>query len=392
MAKPIVLTSIGYYLPGYKAGGPIRTLANTTECLGDEFSFFILTSDRDLKSDEPYPSIKPGVWQTVGKAQVMYLHAAKQNCWHWRHWLKRLDYDVLYLNSCFAKSTIQTLILRWLRLVLPKPVILAPRGEFSPGALSLKKRKKSLYMAFSKWMNLYKGIIWQASSEYERLDIINTMNDTNLQIIIAPNLVLSRSITTTVTFKESGSLKIAFLSRVARKKNLDYALQVLANVCGNIVFDIYGPLEDIAYWQECQSIIAQMPTNVKVSYLGEVPPDQVMGILSEYHLFFFPTRGENFGHVISESLRAGCPVLISEQTPWKGLEERKAGWVVPLEKTQQFQAALQTVLEMDNATFQEWSSGARAYGEQVANDPAVIEANRALFLTALRQNEQRIDM
>ena len=112
-----------------------------------------------------------------------------------------------------------------------------------------------------------------------------------------------------MTFKESGSLKIAFLSRVARKKNLDYALQVLANVCGNIVFDIYGPLEDIAYWQECQSIIAQMPTNVKVSYLGEVPPDQVMGILSEYHLFFFPTRGENFGHVISESLRCGMSGL-----------------------------------------------------------------------------------
>lgn len=34
-----ILTLADYYLPGYKAGGPIRTLANMVDMLGDEFKF-----------------------------------------------------------------------------------------------------------------------------------------------------------------------------------------------------------------------------------------------------------------------------------------------------------------------------------------------------------------
>jgi hypothetical protein len=32
-----IMTFVGSYLPGYKAGGPIRTLANIVDRLGDEF-------------------------------------------------------------------------------------------------------------------------------------------------------------------------------------------------------------------------------------------------------------------------------------------------------------------------------------------------------------------
>ena len=39
-------------------------------------------------------------------------------------------------------------------------------------------------------------------------------------------------------------------------------------------------------------------------------------------LFVFPTLGENFGHVIFESLEASTPVLVSDQTPWKSNYKR----------------------------------------------------------------------
>ncbi len=83
-------------------------------------------------------------------------------------------------------------------------------------------------------------------------------------------------------------------------------------------------------------------------------------------------------------------MLISDQTPWQGLEEQKAGWVVPLSQPERFQAILQAMLEMNDVAFKEWSHGARAYSEQAANAPTAIEANRTLFLTAARQNGQRI--
>lgn len=37
----------------------------------------------------------------------------------------------------------------------------------------------------------------------------------------------------------------------------------------------------------------------------------------DYDLVAFATHGENFAHVISETRRAGTPVLVSERTPWQ---------------------------------------------------------------------------
>ena len=45
-------------------------------------------------------------------------------------------------------------------------------------------------------------------------------------------------------------------------------------------------------------------------------PDQIQDTFAQYDGFILPTLGENFGHVIAESLSAGCPVICSQHTPW----------------------------------------------------------------------------
>jgi hypothetical protein len=45
--KPTILILNEYYLPGYKAGGPIRSISNLVSWLGDDFNFKIITTDRD---------------------------------------------------------------------------------------------------------------------------------------------------------------------------------------------------------------------------------------------------------------------------------------------------------------------------------------------------------
>src|SRR5215813_4412202 len=60
-----VLVFADYYLPGFKAGGPIRTLANIMEQLGDEFEFRIVTRDRDYGDRSPYPGILTNCWQAI---------------------------------------------------------------------------------------------------------------------------------------------------------------------------------------------------------------------------------------------------------------------------------------------------------------------------------------
>ena len=61
--------------------------------------------------------------------------------------------------------------------------------------------------------------------------------------------------------------------------------------------------------------------------------------LAKNDLFFFPAHGENYGHVIAEAMAAGCPVLISDQTAWRNLEEKGAGWDLPLDAPGRFRAA-----------------------------------------------------
>ncbi len=383
-----ILVVADHYLPGCKAGGPIRTLANMVEWLGDEFQFYILTSDRDLGDRQPYADVVYGEWCHVGRAKVRYLSPRQLTGGPWLRMLRTIDYDVLYLNGVFSPATRRTLFLRWWGLIPNKPVVLAPRGEFSTGAIRLKRLKKRVYLWLTKLMRLYRGVLWQASSQYEKQDILGIFNGQlgDRSIFIASNLPSRLSPVCNLEqkpIKQSRSARIVFLSRIARKKNLEFALDLLGRVNGNVEFDIYGPIEDRAYWQECQVLIKRLPSNAKVAYKGVVRPEQVRDIFGQYHLFLFPTRGENFGHVILEALGAGCPVLVSDQTPWRSLAEQKAGWDVPLSEPEQFRAALNELVSMDNLSFEQWSRSAREHGKAFAENPTLVEANRELFLKAL---------
>ena len=55
--KKTILCFVDYYLPGYKAGGPIQSIANLVENLGDEFEFYIICNDRDQLDRQPYANV-----------------------------------------------------------------------------------------------------------------------------------------------------------------------------------------------------------------------------------------------------------------------------------------------------------------------------------------------
>lgn len=393
--RPIIATILGYYLPGFKAGGPIRTITNLVECLGDEFDFRILTRDRDLGDSEPYPGMSYRAWIQVGKAQVMYLAPGHLRFWAWRNLFDLINYDLLYLNSFFSPLTIKTLMWRRLHKIPCKPTIIAPRGEFSPGALRMRWYKKASYIRVATVLRLYDNLIWQASTPEEASLIRSTLARfrlaSNPVIYVAPNLPPR----TSSTFdhakrlqKLPGNLKLVFLARIVENKNLDYALRLLRNLSGQVLLDIYGPLEDMAYWNRCQQIIRDLPPNIRVSYQGEVDPSNVSGTLDAYHALLFPTRGENFGHVILEALSVGCPVVISDQTPWRKLAAQKAGWDLPLADKIVFVEVLQNLVNMDHEEWMQWVHGARKVAESFVNNPAIIEANRRLFYEALKLKKQ----
>lgn len=338
------------YLPGFRGGGPVRSLVNLVEALGSEIDFRIVTLDRDWLDTQPYGSVVQGQWQAVGSARVLYLERRSVSVRRLAREVADVSPDVLYLNSFFDSIfTVKVIVARALGMVAGVPVLLAPQGELSAGALSLKPLKKTAYMRFAQICGLYRGLKWQASNEAEREEILRTMVDLRPEDIrVAADLTDEVPVAARddARPRRSGDLRLCFLSRISPKKNLDLALRVLAGVRVPVEFTIYGPIENETYWKTCNELIARLPSNVRAVYGGEVHPARVRQTLSGHDVFFFPTRGENFGHVIFEALSSGVPVLISDQTPWADLEAHGAGWNCPLSSEAAFGAAIEAASRM----------------------------------------------
>ncbi|NLT68932.1 MAG: hypothetical protein GXX84_20290 [Acidobacteria bacterium] len=264
--RPTILTLADYYLPGYKAGGPIQTIANIVSQLGDQFRFKIITSDRDLGDSTSYPGVELNRWITLGKAEVFYVRSADPI--RVLRIIQSTPHDVLYLNSCFARGfSIIPMMAASLRLLPDRPIILAPRGEFSLGAIQIKAGRKTAYLRIARWFSAYQKAIWHASSPFEAADILRAfcgvdrmgsrataLQRNRAQIVIAPDIACLLPIATDgvqvgkqCRRKEPGVLRTVFLSRVSRKKNLAEAIRLLDALQGHVEFDIYGPIEDISY-------------------------------------------------------------------------------------------------------------------------------------------------
>src|SRR5699024_2078193 len=104
--------------------------------------------------------------------------------------------------------------------------------------------------------------------------------------------------------------------------------------------------------------IRKLPSNIEVDYKGLIPHNLVLNTFEKYHFFLFPTHGENFGHVISESLISGTPVIISNQTPWKNLEQKQVGWDISLQSKNIFVKVLKKALSLEQDKYQIMSEAA----------------------------------
>lgn len=346
MKEPVILIFTRYYLPGFKAGGPIRSVANLVEWLGEEFRFKVVTSDRDLDSDNPYPEVPLNEWTKRGKAEVFYTERGGE-----MHQFKQLitsaEASAVVLNSFFdSHYSILPLILN--RYLSGLPVLLAPRGEFSKGALQIKQLKKKLFVRFSAMTGLHRGVYWALSNGHEQKDLQRVMRVPDREICLTPNLPAGEPGSSIRSVdKKSESVRMVFLSRISAKKNVHYIMDLLSGITGcRVTLDLYGTLEDSDYWQGIQNKIDSLPQNITVRYKGTIQHDAVHGTLQEYHLFLLPTKGENFGHAIYESMIAGTPVLISDQTPWRQLQEKGLGWDIPLDQPEKFREIIRQVASM----------------------------------------------
>ncbi|RXJ46056.1 glycosyltransferase [Gelidibacter gilvus] len=372
---------IDWYLPAYKAGGPIQSVSNLVGRLKKEFDISIVTSNSDLGEPLALETKDINVWMPKDGYRVMYVDEEHQNKQFYEELFSNNTFDVVYFNSLFSIK--YTLLPFWLLRNQPIRRVLASRGMLGKGALAIKPLKKNLFLKLFKVLGLHNKVVWHATAQTE-VDEIKDHFGPEIKIMLAPNLSSIGAYGFIEKEKQIHQLNIFFLSRIAIKKNLLGALDTLSNIKINskIRFNIIGPIDDKVYWQKCGKWIKSLPENINVNYLGAIPNSELPLILKEEHILFLPTYGENFGHVIMESWQNGCPVIISDQTPWLDLESNKLGFDISLERNKKFIEAIEQFCDMSEAEYNVWSASAFNYAKKFVENPEVLEQNKALFLNA----------
>ena len=320
----------GRYLPGFKDGGPLRTLINICDCLGKEYNFKIITNDRDHGDLVAYKDIVYNAPNYVGNAEVWYLKPGGFTF----SAIKKLteDVDEIYCFGPYDDYAYKTMILKRLGKI-KKPLVIASMGTFSEGAIKIKSTKKKLFLTVCKFFGLFKKVVWSVTSTLEEQDVKKYVGKKAICYVAED---LPRVVQQLTNKSKNERLRGIFLSRICKKKNLSFALEILSEIKSEVDFDVYGVIEDKEYWKTCEKMMQKLPENVNCKYKGEVNPDSVIKLFSEYDFFLFPTLGENYGHVIFESLCGGCLPVISDQTPWLDFDEKGVGSVLPLKDKKAF--------------------------------------------------------
>ena len=367
-----------WFEPGYKAGGPIRSVVNFANNFSNDLEIFVLTTDRDLGDTQAYNGITADQWISYNE-NVQVFYASPQ----WLSWsaiknaVRKINPDIIYLNSMYSKFYSLYPLLMKRAGMIPGRIILAPRGMLKQSAVEFKQGKKKIFLKLFRTLGLQRNVHFHCTDATEQADVKKYFGEVR-------STVLANSPGTQKKFqpppyKTAGSAKLIFIGRMHPIKNLHYLLELLKDVKQNISLTVIAGLEDRAYNEECQNLAKRLPAHVSVDFKGELAHHELEAPLQQHHLFVLPTKGENFGHAIFEALSAGRPALISDQTPWRKLEDHKAGWDVSLDQPQQFAAAIEKVAAMDNETMNEWCRGAWNFCNNYLKNSDIRAAYLKLF-------------
>jgi len=347
--KPKVLILTDWFVPGYKAGGPITSIFNMISSLNGDVNFSLFTRNTDWFDNTPF-DLMPDQWLDKYRSKVYY---SSRN--HLKGAFKSLSMkvDVLYINGFYSPLFNSIPLIFVLLFKRSLKVILAPRGMLNQNAIAIKVKQKRLLIDLLGFLGIEKKVIFHATSMKEKEAILYVYPKANIRI--ASNLTATPS---QVEHRVSKS-SFSFLSvgRISAVKNTLELVEMFSQL-NKLQLKLVGTEDDEDYFEKCSSVIKASPN---IESRGGRNAEEIKLDYQKADFFISMTSGENFGHAIIEALSFGCPVIISDQTPWNDLEEFGAGWVIPLDDKSRWNKVLSEAIVLSDSDYMEMSQKARAY-------------------------------
>lgn len=367
-----IFITIPWFLPAFRAGGPIQSIANLVKEFHEDVEYLIFCGDTDLNGAE-LENIETNKWTRLNE----HTHV-----WYAAH--EKIS-DTLVKQVEIQKPNLLFIIgmYSWHYNIVPMMFckgpkkILSTRGMLHPAALSQKKWKKKIYLRVFKLFEYQYKVCFHATDEEEGNYIRNYFQKIP-NVFIAGNFSKKIGLLPVVQ-KEPGKLKLLTIALISPMKNILLVLEALEKATGNIEYDIYGPIKDDEYWDECKVKIKLLPANIAVSYHKEIEPEKVKDVLLDTHVFILPSKSENFGHAIYEALSAGRPVIASRSTPWNNLQESNAGINVSTNDYEEILNAINFFTSMEMEGMEKWSRGAFDYAEKTVDVELIKNQYKKMF-------------
>ena len=351
-----------WFPPAFKAGGPINSVFNLVNLIKDSFEVFVLTSAYDHGDQNILENIDCDKWLINAGVKVFYSTKGSNVSKEAQRIIQAEDISNIYFNSMFSVPFALRPFLSLRKFDVK--IVWSPRGMLKASAISNKSIRKKSFLLLLRILHLTNNIHFVASDEQESKDIKYWFG-ANTIISTIPN-VPKISDSYKVITKNTNKTKICFIGRIHPIKNLDFALSCLNEFAeSDYEFSIIGPIEDKGYYELCRHILGDRKNT---HFLGPITPLMVKEELMKSHFLFLPTKGENFGHAIFESLMAGRPVLISNQTPWKNLFNSEIGFDLDLDSKESFYKALKFFFELNQNKFDEYCKNAFIFAQNFVDN------------------------
>ena len=345
----ICLVSSSFY-PATFYGGPIAATWDLSNKLAEN-GYEIYVSTTNANGNKQLDEHKNQFVQKSENVWVKYYHEQLINKFSFSFifgiWKDIKKADVVYIQYLFHYTVLFSL---FFAVFQKKKIVICPRGSFSRYTFSNKFStfKKIWFFLFIKpFQNKVK---WQASSYLERNDIkrflpnadIKEVNDgvdfssfQDADMISKTNLVLKY---TNQNFQEIDSVFFSMgrLHKIKRFDVLIDAFSIFVKECPNTKLLIAG--EDDGVKLQLEEQIRNAGLNDAIFLIGRVNHQQKKELLTNATVFTLASEFESFGIVVAEALSCGCPVVVSNKTPWKDIEKNNCGILAENEKVSFYNA------------------------------------------------------
>lgn len=370
-----VFCFIDYFHPAKNAGGIVTSVNSLMVHLAQFHEVHVFTRNHDQGSEQPFNELEMQRTQAKSPFKIHYFKGDASSRAEMLSHLRSLmtGDDLVYFNSFFSPEFTWFPLRAIFQGQWPRQrLLIAPRGELLPAARHQKWLKKWVYLKVFKALGYHQNILFQSGGAEEKREIqsvfglIRVRNSNDL-----PPLIPKKTID--VKPPNNRPKRLLFVGRVAPIKNVSLILQALNEVPFAFRLDICGPIEDEAYWKDCQKHLAKVRDGCEVHHHDSKTLDELADFYQQADLLVLPSKSESFGNVIFESLAYGCPCLIGPNTPWKHLRQAKAGDHVESLSAQALKRKLIDLMDEISAAPMDWRQGANQhawdYYEKAFKDP-----------------------